>query len=389
MCCHVYTCIYLYTHMHNLGCVYRVFKNLQSGPKWQVPTVDVYSRYAEDAATEDATPLAQASFGRVVKTIFPGVLNRSLYQKGLEGRKNVYIGIELVSNNKENIQNHDIFSFEAQKEYAKSNFHLAENKPDCFSLILFTGDTVNGHRITKEVSINKTTKALSIKVAGKNVKNSTCNVPATCQDIHGLTQILSIIKSMSMCKGFLVDKADSHSEFWGDGHRVKAENCLGLFSNQNKAKICLRCRKRQSYLRSKIEARVPDLQIKYPLAIDKPDAGHLTSSIPQVDTASLSDEISLDELSETDSEPSARFDADPEYDPMYEPSEDDGEDDDNEYVESKKVSEDSFNVIRDMIESLCPSLANGEFIELLRSQVGNAEKSDSRRRRWEPRLKIH
>lgn len=300
----------------------------------------------------------------------------------------MYIGLEFKETSKENISAVSMFGKEAQEAYSLESFHLADNTLNSFSLINFTGDLVNGHRVTKEVSVCKISKKLTIKVAGKYVKNLVCNIPTTCEDFYVLKDVLKIIRTMSMCKGYAGNKTDISTENWGDSPRVRALKCTGLISSQNRTSLCLKCRKKETYRKSLLEPKVHKEHAEHSYSLFTPIKMPMASVSNIVQTPECMEErdTDADTTLGTDNAYISDSETDLVNDPTYSPSD---EDDEEHVSSSATISEENFKLISDLLSVMCPSLANDatDFLILLKSQIANSEKSETRLRRWDPRFK--
>lgn len=65
--------------------------------KTSVPRNRVYSKYAERCGTDRVIPLNPASFGKLVRVIFPGIQTRRLGVRGES--KYHYVDLELINDN--------------------------------------------------------------------------------------------------------------------------------------------------------------------------------------------------------------------------------------------------------------------------------------------------
>jgi hypothetical protein len=180
-------------------------------------------------------------------------------------------------------------------------------------------------------------------------------------------------------------------EDWNGDRRVRALHCLGFINKQNRSDMCTVCRKKKEYLKelpvTKKDAK-PTFDHSYsntPCSlILKPSVqSHKEPEPRQKDTQNGSPSTPMDSPSK-DIEDSSTSDMDISFDsmnndPTYLPS-DEGADDES--------PEDLDQLVHKIIGSLCPSLETEQFIDLIKSQVGNTNLSDPRLRRWDPRFLI-
>ena len=165
-----------------------MFSNLEPHQGYKVPTSSVYDVYKENAMAAGIEYLPQTSFGKIVNSTFPDIKKRSVYVRHHPQRENMYIGLDLKLNNKENVDStikvQDLNSPAAQQVLIGNGFILADDNDHQKTMVFFTGELVNGLRITKDVMLNKKTNAVSVTFAGKSVEIGT--IPSDCKNISTL-----------------------------------------------------------------------------------------------------------------------------------------------------------------------------------------------------------
>jgi hypothetical protein len=372
----------------NLLFIHRVFSNLEQKEGCKVDTSTVYDLYTKEARIASITPLSQSSFGKIVHNTFSGVKNRSLYIRNLPQRKNVYVGITIKFNDKENAIQY-LTTDGIQETATKNSFTLIDVTKLDQSLVSFTGDLVNGHRVTKDVTMHKITKVVTVIVAGKIVK--TDSIPTVCNDVSTLDRILKLVKLMNISKGFHFSEDYGKNvpvEEWNNGgKRVRALTCSGVINKQSRSNMCLACRKKQSYLQElslpKKEAK-PHNEHSYsntPIITKEPSPNPTDPANSETNEQPNSSVIEFMDVNDENTHHEIVTDCE-EDDPTYSPS-----DEDSEMLNtSSTCDQDLDETVHKIIGSLCPSLEREEFVDLLKSQVGNTNLLDARLRRWSPRF---
>ncbi|XP_070577147.1 uncharacterized protein [Ptychodera flava] len=117
------------------------------------------------------------------------------------------------------------------------------------TIVHFTGDICNGHRVAKEVNITDSGHT-SLKVSGKNIDLTELGIPScVIFTPASINSVLSLISKLRVCRGFECSKLNEKCERWGredkdeEEARQRSSSCKGVLSFTKIAYSCKNCAK--------------------------------------------------------------------------------------------------------------------------------------------------